>query len=83
MNKIDINMVVELQQSYVSNHFNLLNNIIKQNSKRLMKIVIKKIKICLKKTIKQFSSVQVVKNFENCIEFLEVELKICSEPRMT
>lgn len=83
MNKIDINMVVELQQSYVSNHFNLLNNIIKQNSKRLMKIVIKKIKICLKKTIKQFSSVQVVKNFENCIEFLEVELKICSEPRIT
>lgn len=45
MNKIDRNIVAQLQQSCDSGYFNLLDNLAQQNSKRLIEIATNKMKV--------------------------------------
>lgn len=45
MNKIDRNIVAQLQQSCDSVYFNLLDNLTQQNSKRLIEIATNKMKV--------------------------------------
>lgn len=45
MNKIDRNIVAQLQQSCDSGYFNLLDNLTQQNSKRLIEIATNKMKV--------------------------------------